>query len=165
MHPLMPRTGRGRSFGVRGSASCSFYKLFPRERAQVHADGAAAGGSGPAAAGHASALRAGPRRAVERAVVNPLQARRMVTSSGGSNRRVSRSRMPSASKRCGGASAIHSPIAANDRDPASTAAPPLRLTTRSADDAPRAALAGHGSSPGTQAGQGTRLPETPGHRG
>ena len=47
----------------------------------------------------------------------------MVASSGGWNCRVSGSRrIPSEARTDGGASAIHSPIAVNDRDPASTAA-------------------------------------------
>lgn len=47
----------------------------------------------------------------------------MVASPGGSHRRVSGSRrIPSEASTCGGASAIHSPMAVNDCAPASTAA-------------------------------------------
>jgi hypothetical protein len=47
----------------------------------------------------------------------------MVASSGGSNRPLNGSRrIPRQARTCGGASVTHSPIALNDRAPASTAA-------------------------------------------
>ena len=64
-----------------------------------------------------------PRRLSRASASTASRTRRIVASSGGLNRRVSGSRrIPSVARTDGGASATHSPIAVNDRDPASTAA-------------------------------------------
>jgi hypothetical protein len=64
--------------------------------------------------------------------------RRMAASPGGSNRPVSGSRrIPSTAITCGGASAAHSLIAANDRAPATTAATDVRKRDASECRTPR----------------------------
>ena len=64
-----------------------------------------------------------PTAASRAAASTASRTRRIVASSGGSNRPASGSRRtPRAASTCGGASATHSPIAVNDLAPASTAA-------------------------------------------